>query len=337
MAIEDIADVSIGQGARAVSRRGYGTPLVLSAHALNTDRFRRYTSTAALVSDGFATTSPTYKMLTRLFSQTPRPREVIVGRLDSYPTLRYAVTPVLANSKVYSLKINETTTVSYTSDASATLAEIHSGLKTAIDALALPLTVSDQTTYMRIISNTAGAFVAVESLDVNNLRVSMDHADPGVVADLELIKAANDDWYAVLSPFNSRTMSLAIANWVEANDKFFVAQSNESTIVTGAYDVSGAADLASEMRRLSLFRTALVYHPDPAAFAGAAWAGACLPLDAGSETWKFKTLAGVAITLGPREAAAYDAFDAADGAAFAPTMTTRNTIRTMSQVPMRRV
>jgi len=48
-------------------------------------------------------------------------------------------------------------------------------------------------------------------------------------------------------------------------------------------------------------------------------------------------LAGVAITLGPREAAAYDAFDAADGAAFAPTMTTRNTIRTMSQVPMRRV
>jgi hypothetical protein len=84
-------------------------------------------------------------------------------------------------------------------------------------------------------------------------------------------------------------MVTAIAAWTEANKKLFIATSQDTGIIT-----AGGADIASTLKTAGYVRSAVLYHPDNGSFAGAAWLGAMLPYEPGTESWKFKTLAGVA-------------------------------------------
>lgn len=298
MALSDIVSISITTESAKVERAGFGVPMVLAADAPGgfTERVRYYTDITGLVTD-FAVTTATYKQASLIFSQNPRPPRIAVGRLALPPTQRFAVTPIAANSTVYSMKVDGNT-VSFTSDASATVTEIIAGLKIAIDALALPITVTDQTTYMRIVANSAGAFFSVESLDLTKIGVVQDHADPGLATDLAAIALEDSTWYAILCPFNSKAVVSAIAAWTETAKKLFIAQTQESDVVrlSNSSDTGGSQTVAGLLKATNYFRTALIYHPKTDAFADAAWAGVCLPMDPGSETWMFKTLAGVATT-----------------------------------------
>jgi hypothetical protein len=296
MPLSDVVTISITTDTATQSQAGFGVPLILSPHTLFADLVRYYTDVAGLVTDGFTTATPEYKAASKLFAQNPRPPRVGIGKLALRPTQRWAVTPTVLNSTVYSLKVNGTT-VSYTSDASATATEIIGGLKTAIDALGLAITTSDQTTYLRIVANAAGAWFQVESLDVGKLGVAQDHADPGVATDLAALVLADNDWYAVLNLYNSAAMVTAIAAWVETNKKLFIAQSQDSDILTGS-----TTDIASTLQDAAYARTAVIYHPDNGAFVDAAWAGKRLPDTPGSETWKFAQLATVtAASLTPTQ------------------------------------
>lgn len=295
MALSDIVNVSITTETAKVTQAGFGVPLILAADTPVgfTERTRSYTELSGLGVD-FATTTATYKQASAIFSQNPRPPTVMVGRLANIPTQRFAITPVASNSTVYELRVNGTL-VSFTSDASATVTEIIAGLTSAINALSLGITCSDQTTYLRVIANTAGAFFSIESLDVTKLAIAQDHADPGLAADLGAIFLENSTWYALLFAFNSKACVEAIATWAEANKKLFIAQTQDSAVITLAdgSDTGGSQTVAGSLKASARFRTALIYHPSTMAFADGGLAGRCLPLDPGSETWAFKTLAGV--------------------------------------------
>lgn len=295
MPLSDIIDVQIVTTGPAVSAAGFGTPLILSTHNYFADRVRFYSDLAGMTSDGFTASDPTYLQASLIFAQNPRPQQVAVGKRNLLPTQRWALTPAVANNTLYQVKVGAST-VSYTSDATATATEIIAGLKTAIDALGLALTTTDQTTFLRVVATVAGAFFEVESKTPSTLALAQDHADPGVATDLAAIQLVDDSWYAVVNPFNSRAELAAIAAWVEGQLKLFLATTQDTAVMTAAYDATGAADVGSDLHRLNYARTALMYHPNSASFAGAAWAGKCLPLDPGSETWKFKTLGGVAAT-----------------------------------------
>lgn len=292
MPLSDIVTVNITTEGPQVTRAGFGTALILAADTPVdfTERVRTYSNMTAITED-FAADTGTYLMASRHFSQNPKPVSVMVGRLALKPTQRWAVTPVASNSTVYSMKVNGTT-VSYTSDASATVTEIIAGLKTEIDALSLAITVSDQTTYMRIVANTAGDFFSIESLDITLLGVAQDHADPGYATDLDAIALENSTWYAILNPFNSAASVAAIAGWAESNEKLFIAQTQDSAVATIASG-SDTSSIAYTLKNSAYVRTTLHYHPQTSAFLDGGLAGACLPLDPGSETWMFKTLAGV--------------------------------------------
>jgi hypothetical protein len=295
--ISDIVNVAITSESSHVTQEGFGVPLVLSPTPAWVERTRSYTDLAGMVIDGFGTTSPEYKMVAELFSQKIRPVKVIVGRCANKPTQRFAVTPNVTNSTGYKLKVNGTE-VLYTSDASATAAEIIDGLKAAIDLLGLAITTSNQgpNTFLRIVANTAGAFFSVEPSELGKLEVVQDHADPGLAADLAAIKLENNDWYDVKHLFNSKLCIEAIAGYIEANGKIFIAQTQDTTVATTAK--AGTDDVAESLQASAYARTALIFHPKTDAFADGGWAGRCLPLQPGSETWKFKTLAGVpAVTL----------------------------------------
>lgn len=290
MPISDIANIVISLQTAQALVAGFGIPLILSAHTRNADRIRFYSSPQGAVADGFVAGDPELALLTTIYSQNPAPTTVAVGRRTNAPTMRWAVTSVAANLTTYTLKVNGTA-VAYTSDASATQSEINLGLKAAIDALGLGLTTSDQTTYLRIVATTPGAYFTVESPEVAKLGIAQDNVDAGVAADLTAIQLVDNTWYAILSPYKSFAENQAIATWAEAHEKLFLAESQDSAIITTAF--SGGTDIATTLKGLALVRTALLYHQGDGTNAAAAWAGKVLPMDPGSETWKFKTLAGV--------------------------------------------
>lgn len=294
MPLADIANVNVSLETQQVSRASFSIPCVAGYHTRFAERGRYYSSLGGMTTDGFATTDAEYKAVAKILSQSPRVKRVFVARRALAPTMRWAITPVVGNATVYKLKVHGST-VSYTSDASATMGEIISGLKTAIDALALAITVSDQTTYMRIVADVAGAWFEVESVTapIENLLVAQDHADPGIATDLAAINTFDPSWYGLTLTTGSSAEIVAAAAWVEANGKVFAATSQDTLIIT-----SQTSDVGTSVKTSSYARTFVVYHPNNGNFAGAAWMGRCFPYDPGVEaiTWKFKELAGVAVT-----------------------------------------
>lgn len=296
MSIQDIVNVQISTTAIQIEQEGFGVPLIMGYDCPGgfTERVRFYTSAAALVTDGFSATGGTYLMAAQVFAQAPKLPRIAVGRCALKPTQRWAVTPVAGNTVIYKMKVNGNA-ISFTSDGSGTVTEIIAGLKIAIDALSLAITVSDQTTYMRIVANAAGVFFDVSVDDITKLGILQDHADPGSVTDLNAILLEDATWYGVLSPMSSVDVissgTTGISFWAETNKKFYVAASQESE--TAQHALSGATDAAAVVKTALRTRTSVIYHPRPGQFADAAWVGDQFSEDPGASQWGLKELVGV--------------------------------------------
>lgn len=288
--LNDVVSVAITSVASKVTQAGFGVPLILSHSAAWVERVREYATLTAVQTD-FATTTPEYKQASKVFSQEPRPPKLLIGRAALKPTQRYAVTPVPLNSYTYRMKVNGVD-VAFTSDASATITEVIAGLKAAIDALALPITVTDQTTFMRVVANTAGAFFSLSATD-SNIGLAQDHADPGVATDLAAIVLERADWYGLLTHFNSKAYVEAAAAWIEANKRLYVVASCDSAMRNTVS--SGTDDVGESLKALAYKKTALIDCAGAEDFPDAGAIGKCFPYTPGEETWKFKTLSGVPV------------------------------------------
>jgi hypothetical protein len=308
MALADIVNVQISKQTASVARTGFGTPLVMSHEARLLAAFagilaKEYTEISQLATDLFSTTGPTYTIANAIFSQNPKVDKIVIGKRTSINFQRINLTvAAVRNSTAYSVIITGTT-VTFTSDASATTAEIVAGLVTAINASAVSgaVTATDvASTTVQIDSDASGVLFILEVVDralLNQFNVTLD---PGIVADFNAIRTdptGNDDWYVVVIDNPGAAEIQALATAVEAIPRMFAATSGDSDILTAA-----TTDVASDLQLAAYARTFLLYHPQPFKGAGAAWAGRVLPFDPGSSTWKFKTLAGIEVyTLTPTE------------------------------------
>lgn len=114
-----------------------------------------------------------------------------------------------------------------------------------------------------------------------------------VADDLTAINNANSTWYALIATTRDVATVKAIAAWVEARIKLFGTASSNADII----NVPAGTDttsIAAFLNQAGYVRSFVMYHQDAALdFPEAAWFGRVLPLEPGSETWKFKTLAGI--------------------------------------------
>jgi hypothetical protein len=298
VALSDYVQISITTETSSLQQAGFGTPIVLAGKvpAGFTERVREYTATDDMVTDGFSAKSPEVLAVGTLLSQSVRPVSVLVGRLALPATQKFVLTPVAQNSTVYSGKLNGSPWT-FTSDSTATTTEITTGLNSAIGALITAQSsglVMTGTTALTLTQGTAGAF---DSLSVDNpvlIGLAQTHTDPGSATDLANIALERDDWYGVISLMNSSAVVAAIAGYVEANTKLYLAQTQDTEVIIHA--LSGATDIAATLQAAARARTAVFYHPRTDAFLDAAIAGRCLPLTPGSETWALKTVSGPEVT-----------------------------------------
>lgn len=141
MPLSDHVTLTITIQSVGIPRAGFGLPMVLSHNAGWSDRIRYYTSTSGAAQDGFDSDSPEGRSLAALFSQTPKPPRVAIGRATASVTQAYAISaPAARSSEKYTITAQgegfDDSDASYTSTASATPAQIHDGLVTALNATA---------------------------------------------------------------------------------------------------------------------------------------------------------------------------------------------------------
>ncbi len=290
MSLDSIVNVTIDAQTTTPSQTGFGVPLLAGYHTHFNERVRFYTSLTGMVSDGFTTSEGIYKAASAIFSQNPHPTRIAVGRFTTASTQTVRLSPTtLSNSTLYTVSINDED-LSFTSDASATLAEWTAGMTAAINASTQLFTATDASTYVSVAANAAGTIFFYEDVTGNIDFQDVTTDGSSIAAQLAAISLENDEWYCLVLPSAGKAEILAAAAYIETVKKIFIANSMDADIIG-----SGSGDLASDLEALSYARSALIWHKQSGQHAGAAWAGVMLPTDPGSATWKFKTLAGVSV------------------------------------------
>jgi hypothetical protein len=324
--LSETVTLTITQESVGLARAGFGIPLIVSHSATWVERVRTYESASDVAAD-FATNTPEYLAAAAVFSQSPHPEEIMIGRAALKPTQTFVVgvAQVVNNTKYAVNVVAPGATIAnpytYTSDASATNDEIIGGLVALLNGIVgknftAAATGSAGSQVCTITGNSPGAWFSIEVVDVSLLSNKLTHTDPGIATDLAAILVENGDWYALHTTFNSKAYVLAAAAWVEANGKLYLVDVPETDAITVAVG-SSPTDTLYSLFALSYNRTAGSYHPASSQMFSAAWLGRVLPDQPGSETWKFKSLAGisgVALTsthrtnLKARKANSYSAF-----------------------------
>jgi hypothetical protein len=293
--------ITISQDSVGIARAGFGVPMILSATANWVERIRFYSGLSEVAQDFASTSSAEYLAAQAIFSQSPRPERIAIGRSALPPTQQYTLAATARDSYTYTVGVEgdgvTSTEVSYTSDSSATLTEIHTGLVAALNAVAgnnyLAVLDGTPSNPFTVTADAAGEWFSI-SVKPTDIAIAQTHADPGVATDLAAIATEDSSWYALCTLYNSDAYVKAAAAWVEANKKIYIFDINESEAVTDASD--GTQGTLDDLKTLGYARTMGAYYPEPAAMMAAAWMGRVLPLEPGSETWKFKSLAGVGAT-----------------------------------------
>lgn len=292
--ISEVVNVSVSIQNAGVTRQGFGTALIAAYHTLFADRVRTYSQLSEMIADGFTVNHPAYKAAAKLIGQNPRVRNFKIGKRVLPPTQKHRFTPTDTTvGRVYSITFTSpagvVSTATYTVQNADTLTLITTGLVAAVNALAIAVTVTNNTTNFDVQANTAGA---LWDIDVNDspLTVKNSTTDPGIATDLAAIALADNDWYGLALDSNGALEVAAAAAWVESNEKIAAFDTIDSDTGT-----SSTSDIMSTVKTASYKRSLVIRAKNALSYAGAAALGVNFPTDPGKATLAYKTLSGVSV------------------------------------------
>lgn len=294
MSLSDFVNVSITTVDPGVTQAGFGTVLIFGYHTAWTNELvREYSSLAGLASDGFASTDGNgiYRAAQILLQQNPRVQKFKVGRRTTGSTQKLKITPTVQNSSVYSFVVTTPAgvehTVTYTSDGSATAAEIIGALETAVEAISGSILIgTNDTTFLTVDAAAANTFYGFSDF-TSNLTFEDVTVDASCSAQLDAIALEDPDFYGIVSASRGNPEITAIAGWTEAAERLFfysTAQTTGKTATTG--------NIGKSLKDLGYVRSVGRWSENARNYPEAGWAGRLLPYDPGSENWMFKTVAG---------------------------------------------
>ena len=279
-AIDSFVEVFITKNTQQIDITSFSIPMILSAHDQFPERARVYNSLTGVAED-FPTTSVTYIMAQKLFSQELVFPQIVIGRKDvDHDT----VTVIAEDATVYSLTIDGET-YSYTSGPADTETTILTALR---DLLAEDGVVA--------VLNADGDELAVYSEAVvtgnSDVAVVSTAATESYSDALFAVQEENDDFYAVVIDSHDPDEVLAFAQTIEAMTKIFGTSTSDRQVLSAI----STTDIASQLYDLNLERTFTIWSATAdTEFPEAAWLHQLLEVP-GSNTWALKSLSGVTVS-----------------------------------------
>lgn len=287
--VSEVIETQIDVRDAAVSQQGFGTPLIAANHTFWPETVRTFSELIELVTPplNVPTTHPIYRNAQALKAQRPSPAQFKVGRRASAGTQIFKITPtVAAAGSTYTWRI-DATELTASVPAAGTVAQACTAIAATITAsTGLGVTAVGAATAVTVTASTPGArhtFAAITA----NLAYAETTADPGIETDLNVIWAADSEWYGLVIDSVGAAEIMGAASWAETKTMLFFP-----TIQDDACKTAATTDVCSQLAAAGLQRTIPLWHHRGAEqCACTAWAGKMLPKAPGSANWANKSLA----------------------------------------------
>jgi hypothetical protein len=292
--LNSIIEVNIVRGSAAVTRAAFNIPLFADVIYQFPERARVYSTLEAVQAD-FASTTNVYKAASQLFGQTIKPPKIVVGRKA---VTSITITPTASSviDELYSVKI-EGTNLSpddvefVTTLASSTPTQICTGLTTAFNNLdaneKAGITWTNNGSTITVTSNAGGLF-AVRN-PTSNIALSAAATAETWADALTTILNANSEWFALTASTHIKADQIVIADWIKSQERMYFTSTSDSSAKG-----STTTDIGYYLTDNSIANACVMWHSDAdTIFPECAFVGRNLPAVPGSNTWKFKALAGV--------------------------------------------
>ncbi len=309
MSLADLVNIQISSTVVNPTTPGFGVPLIAAYHTAWTDRLRYYSSTAAMLTDGFTVNSPAYKAAVVLMSQSPSVTQFAIGRRSNVPHQTLTLTCTDATQgDVYKFTLigsdGSSHPITYTVPGAATTTTVATAILALINAIPSVATIIGTATSSvavitisrtdGLLTDITGWMAGVAASPSTQLQLADTTADPGLAADLAAIYAVDSTgWYGLALDSNSAAEIEAAAAWTEATGtggKLFAANNSDYGNVNNAV----SNDVFSTLKGLSYAKTYVQQcNKQLLNYAGAAMLGNRLPDNPGSDNWAYKTLKGV--------------------------------------------
>lgn len=290
--IDRIVNVQISLNTNGVSKEGFSTMLVVGTHANNLNRVTTYTNINDLINDGFSTDDPIYRAVSAAFSQTPRPRQVKVGRRQ-VEEVNLSVNNVKDNTD-YTITVSSKDTdgtvdeeaYKYNSQTSATATKIVEGLQ-ALMASDTAVTATVSGGKLKLTAKSGKSFAIKIS---SNLSAELTEPTEEIADSMNAIMASDADFYGIVLASRDKDDIMAMAEWVETQIKLF----GTSTAEQGAKDSETDTDLLSMLKAKNYYRTFAFYHElANNEYLEAGIMARCFAIEPGGENWANKVLSGL--------------------------------------------
>jgi hypothetical protein len=296
--LSDVVNLTITEVTSAITRPGFGTPGIFAfTTAYTSGLVRQYNDLPSMITDGFTTTSAPYLAAQAVFGQNPRPPSIKILRRTAAPTYAGTLTPTAHNTTVYSGSVLTpaapqpvtANTWTFTSSGSATVANIVTGIATAITGLSIAnLTATDNTTDVTL-AGTGGAVFTLSGFNPNLLDYETTTADATSSAQITACAAEDNNWYGLVSTHPGKAEAVILAAYAQSNKKLFGTASGD----TGNLATTGGSDQFQALATSAYDHTFTMFVENELEYPTAAWMGAKFPINPGGENWAFTTLAGV--------------------------------------------
>lgn len=292
---EQVATVTLLYGATNIRETQFDIPLILTGHNVTGDTIAYYTSSDALLEAGFSITDPAYVMAVKLFQGLFAPSQVIVGKRE---ITNFTLTPVVEELATYTVTIKHGTKkkeFKFVADDTPTASEIVVGLTEAINAdptYGPLMTVANDGSVITL-TPVAGSYASIAS---SGFTAETNYVGD-VAEDIAALHDKDSSWFWVLSDSHKTEDVLAVAAWVEENDKVYFFSSQDPAIANKEEDnlLERLGDLGYIYTGLSLWKS-----DADATFPEAAAVGSICSAQPGTTTMHGKTLVGVEVEKLPQ-------------------------------------
>ena len=284
--LDTLVPVTITASGATPQVANFGTPAIICYHTLNADYIRTYTDLQGLVDDGFAVTDPAYYMGTAILSQEPSPSsfKLIRGTSAVTQSCTFVVTNTTVGDQIgYQVVGTDGVVVDmYVTGTGNTTNDA-----TAIAALPDPtgVTTTSSTATVTSATTVAGKIVYYQGVKGGTFIDNTPTASPAT--DLNNALGVDTDWYTITSEHQDRNNIAAVATWAETNKRLHAYCTMDSNAKTAG------AGIGNTMKAAAYSYTFGMWGGTSIQYGALALAAQRLTADPGTDTWAYKTLAGV--------------------------------------------